>query len=195
MKKEFNQTKIIASGINDDFEKTRLEICTTTFERQRKTIDDLNKKAQFLLTFTTAILATLFFKIDYIKSITQNISNNSLPPFIKWGGCVSLIILAISLLLSLLCILLSIRLRKINDGHPKSMINSFFSPTNLFIKEKNNQELLKKISMYHAVAVDDNKRIIQSKSNWLKITHLSMIIALIALAILLSINTFCNITL
>jgi hypothetical protein len=178
-----NSTK----GFESDFEDARLRFCIAAFERQRSTVQDLEKKSQLLLSFSTAILATLFLKFEYLKLITIVLSTTTMPFYFILVGWISLAILGISCFLSLIFLLQSIRLRRFSDAHPDNMVDSLFSKDSELGSITNTSNLLKHIAIYYAVAIDDNKVTIQKKSKSLKLVQITTLVSLMTLLVLMCI--------
>jgi hypothetical protein len=172
---------------DNDISDARLNFCIAAFERQRTTVQELEKKSQIFLSFTTVILGAFLLKFEFLKSIIELLSKETIPFYISVIGWVSLAILAFSCFVSLIFLLQSIRLRQFKDGHPTNMIDTLFSPDSRLSSHINKNELLEYIALYYATAVDDNKMPIRKKSNSLKIVHITTIVSLMVLLMFLSV--------
>lgn len=188
--KENNHFFNDADVVND----ARLNFCKATFEGQLNSIQNLNKRSQILLSFLTAILVSFFLKFEYLEIIGGDYNSDTLIYYldvIRWGA---LVVLGVSCLLSLVYIFNSIKLRQLKNAHPDSMIDSLFSPESEKKYCLDSVEMKKYISMNYAVAVDDNKLVVEKKTSYIKKAHIATIICLLTLFIYICITVIVNTT-
>ena len=95
------------------FVKTRFDYCKALYELERKRHEEIEKKAQFYLSFITIFIGATFIKIDFLESLENLVSQPSIPSLIRVSMYVTMFTIGLSTITVLISILASIRVQKI----------------------------------------------------------------------------------
>jgi hypothetical protein len=176
------------------FEKARLEYCLDLFNREEERREQLEKKAQFYLSFITLILGALFFKAENLTLVSELLRNKNIPSPLITITYITIIILGLSILFSVLAILGVTRLWSNRCPFPEDIVFSLFSPESDFIDEENQENFIRATALNFAIALDFNKSINDRKSRWIMVSSYGIFFTVATLAILLSIIVYLSIT-
>lgn len=145
----------------------RFEYCKYVYDRQTEMIAAVERKAQFYFSFTTVFLGAALLNIDSLSKIRILLSP-ALASIYAAGVLLALFILfAASLALSLFCVLRSLHVRRFKSGYPSDLSHKVFLPGGEFLTSGGAGEFLRTGAMHYAVAVDENRFLIDLKAKWL----------------------------
>lgn len=180
----------MASQERAAFEKARLEYCMDVFNREEERREQLEKKAQFYLSFITLILGALFFKAENLALLKDLIGRETLPASLVSLTYVAIVLLGLSILFSVLAILGVTRLWSYRGPYPEDIIHSLFSPRSNFIEQEKQEDLLRATALNFAIALDYNKSINDRKSRWIMVSSYGVFFTVALLAIVLAIIVY-----
>jgi hypothetical protein len=172
------------------FERARLDYCLDVFNREEERREQLEKKAQFYLSFITLILGALFFKAENLALLEELTQNQVIAPLLVTLIYVTIVLLGLSILFSVLAILGVTRLWSYRGPYPEEFVFSLFSPESDFIDEQNQESLIRATALNFAIALDYNKSINDRKSRWIMLSSYSIFLTVAVLAVLLAILVF-----
>lgn len=164
------------------FEKARFEYCAALYESETKRQHNLEGKSRFYLSFVTLFLGAVFLNLGFLEDVRALISGASISPGLLVATYGALMVLAISLLISLLSILQSIRLRSYKSAYPADTTYSLFGPNSEYFENGDILSLLKANAMSYTIALEYNKSIDDKKARWVDIAAFNVLVAVIALA-------------
>jgi hypothetical protein len=168
--------------MKDSFEKARFEYCKEIFEREELRKENLEKKAQFYLSFVTLFLGAVFLKVEYLSDIRDIISQASQVTTII---LVSLILLGLSLLAAIITVLMSVRVRGYQAEYPEDFAEALHSVSKGYIEKMDEATLLNQTALSYAIAVEANRKINGKKAWWVKLSMYCIFVAVISLALLI----------
>lgn len=172
------------------FEVARLEYCQDVFNREEERRDQLEKKAQFYLSFITLILGALFFKAENLALLDELTRSQGIAPLLVTLIYITIILLGIAILFSVFAILGVTRLWSYRGPYPEDIVNSLFSPASDFIEGENQADFIRATALNFAIALDYNKSINDRKSRWIMVSSYSVFLTVAVLAVLLSILVY-----
>ena len=168
------------------FEKARFEYCAKLYEREAERKETLEKKSQFHLSVITLFLGAMFLKMDFLETLRELIVQKSIPTPLAWSTDLSIIALALSLLISLIAVLQSMRLQRFKNEYPADIISSLFAPNSKYLEDENEPSFLEATAMSYAIALEFNSKINDRKATWVKVSWFGVLVAAISLAVFLS---------
>jgi hypothetical protein len=172
------------------FEKARFEYCAKLYERETERKETLEKKSQFLLSVITLFLGAMFLKLDFLETLRELIVQKSISATLIWSIDLSVIALALSLLISLIAVLQSMRLQRFKNEYPANIVSSLFAPNSKYLEGENEPSFLRATAMSYAIALEFNSRINDRKAMWVKISWFGVLAAAISLAAFLSLFAY-----
>ena len=163
------------------FVKTRFDYCKALYELERKRHEELEKKAQFYLSFITIFIGATFIKIDFLESLESLVSQPDIPSFVRLSLYVIMCTIGLSTITVLVLILASIRVQKYRDPAFKD-IKTIFKES-----AKYNEEIvfIRDISGLYSIAVEENKAVNDRKARLVKLAAISVLFTIILLALLI----------
>ena len=170
------------------FEKARLEYCSKLYNREMQRKDLLEKKAQFYLSLLTLFTGALFFKLDFFQSLQKIISNHTVPQILVRVLYTSIPLVGISILVALIAILQSIKIKTYQDPSPKKVLDEWFRKPTLTYEDE--LYWLRDISLRYAVAWEANHKVNNKKARWINIASYSVIFSVIFVAVFLGISSY-----
>jgi hypothetical protein len=172
------------------FESARLEYCQDVFNREEERREQLEKKAQFYLSFITLILGALFFKAENLTLLNKVTQNEAIAPLWTSLIYITIVLLGLSILFSVMAILGVTRLWSYRGPYPEAFVFSLFSPESDFMDDENQESLIRATALNFALALDYNKRINDRKSRWIMISSYSVYLTVAVLAVLLALLVY-----
>ena len=172
------------------FEKARFEYCAKVYEREVKRKEVLEKKAQFLLSIVTLFLGAIFLKIGFLEIVQTLSSQKQLSILLTWFINLSVVALAVSLLISLIAVLQSMRLQKLKNEYPANIIFSLFAPNSKYLESEDEIGFFRATAMSYAIALEFNKRNNDRKALWIKIAWSAVLFAAMSLFVFLSLFAY-----
>lgn len=176
------------------FEKARLEYCLDVFNREEARREQLERKAQFYLSFITLILGALFFQAENLTLVAELIRKENVAPLLITITYITIIILGLSILFSVMAVLGVTRLWSYRGPYPEEFVFALFSPESDFIDEQNQEDFIRTSALNFAIALDFNKTINDRKSRWIMLSSYSIFLTVVMLAVLLAILVYLSIT-
>lgn len=176
------------------FEKARLEYCLDVFNREEARREQLERKAQFYLSFITLILGALFFQAENLTLVGELIGNENVAPLLTTITYITIIILGLSILFSVMAILGVTRLWSYRGPYPEEFVFALFSPESDFIDEQNQEDFVRASALNFAIALDFNKSINDHKSRWIMLSSYGIFLTVVMLAVLLAILVYLSLT-
>ena len=168
------------------FEQARLEHCIRLFSNENSRREVFEKTAQYYLTFITAFLAALFWKIDFLKTLSNLLSTRSAKAAIIWITRASLVLMLFSLFLALISVLECIRVRRYKREFPGNPAHRLFAPDSPYSGGGNEASFLKISALTYITAIEANFEITERKGLWIERTAVCMLIAVFSLFVLLT---------
>lgn len=175
------------------FEKARFEYCAKLYEREAERKETLEKKSQFLLSVITLFLGAMFLKMDFLKTLQELIVQKRIATPLIWSVDFSMIVLALSLLTSLIAVLQSMRLQRFKNEYPANIISSLFAPNSKYLEDNDEPNLFRATAMSYAIALEFNSKINDRKVMWVKVSWFGVLVAAFSLAVFLSLFSYISI--
>ena len=172
------------------FEKARFEYCAKLYEREAERKETLEKKAQFLLSVITLFLGAIFLKMDFLETLQELTVQKSISVPLIWSMNLPIIALALSLLISLIAVLQSMRLQSFKNEYPANIISSLFAPDTKYLENEDEPSFFRATAMSYAIALEFNKRNNDRKAVWVKVAWFGVLAAAISLAAFLSLFAY-----
>jgi hypothetical protein len=172
------------------FEKARFDYCVTIHEIEDKSRKNLESKSQFYLSFITLFLGAVFFNIEFLDKLGNLVVGKAISATLITGIYACAIILAVSLLVSLISILASAQLKSYKAVYPENVTQMLFGPNSDYIEKKDLTSLYRTISMNYTIALEYNKKINDRKATWAQVAALSVFASVMFTAILLALFTY-----
>lgn len=172
------------------FEKARFEYCAKLYEREAERKETLEKKAQFLLSIITLFLGAIFLKMGFLETLQELTVQKSLSVPLIWSMNLPIVALALSLLISLIAVLQSMRLQRLKNEYPANIISSLFAPDTKYLKSEDEPSFFRATAMSYAIALEFNKRNNDRKAVWVKVAWFGVLAAAISLAAFLSLFAY-----
>ena len=169
------------------FEKARLDYCSKLYNQEMQRKELLEKKAQFYLSLVTLFIGALFLKLDFLKSLQEIVSQQSIPQGLVWIVYASVSAVGFSILAALIAILQAIAIQQYQDPSPSQIVDELFSPDSPYQDEFS---LTEEAALMYAIALESNCEVNDKKARWVKIASYSAISAVCFLAILLSTSSY-----
>jgi glucan phosphoethanolaminetransferase (alkaline phosphatase superfamily) len=119
------------------FEKARFDYCVTIHKAEDKRRKNLESKSRFYLSFITLFLGAVFFNIEFLEKLRDLVAGKTVSATLITGIYACAIILAISLLVSLVSILASVQLKSYKAVYPEDVTQMLFGPNSDYIEKKN----------------------------------------------------------
>jgi hypothetical protein len=181
-----DETALAASKERAAFEKARLDYCQDVFNREEERREQLEKKAQFYLSFITLILGALFFKAENLTLLNVLIGSGGIAAPLITLTYATIILLGLSILFSVVAILGVTRLWSYRGPYPEDIVHSLFSPESNFIEEEKQEDFVRATALNFAIALDYNKSINDRKSRLIMVSSYGIFVTVALLAILLT---------
>lgn len=172
------------------FEKARFEYCFKLYEKEIEHSETLERRSQFFLSFITLILGALFLNLDFFEKVKNIVINGITSQFVIYTLYFSTIILALSLLVSILSILEFNRLRVYIRKYPENIITALFSPDSNYLPEKTEKGLFYATAMSYAIALEFNAKITDQRAKWVQVSSISTFFVALSLFVILGIVAF-----
>jgi hypothetical protein len=172
------------------FDKARFEYCAKLYERETERKETLEKKSHFLLSVVTLFLGAMFLKMDFLETLRELFAQKSISAPLIWSINLSIVVLALSLLASLIAVLESMRLQRFKNEYPANIVSSLFGPDSKYMEDENEPSFLRATAMSYAIALEFNSRINDIKAMWVKASWFGVLAAAISLAIFLSLFAY-----
>jgi hypothetical protein len=167
------------------FEKPRFQYCKELFERESQRKENLEKKAQSILSLATLLLGAIFFKLDFFMEIKKLLTEYNVSPFLVFLIYSSLLVLASVLWMMLFSLMKSMRLQVYKEEPPRLLISSVFSPDSDYMGKDGESSFFRATAMSYAIALEQNSEINDKKAVWVRYSWYCMIAAGASLGIFL----------
>jgi hypothetical protein len=171
------------------FEKARFDYCVSINETENKRREVLENRSRFYLSFITLFLGAIFFNIEFLEKLNNEMIGNSVSIALKVGICGCIVILACALFISLISILASVQIKPFKAVYPEHVTEMLFG-SDYYIAEESLRGLYQRLSMNYTLTLDHNKRINDRKAVWLKVAATGIYASVTSLFILLALFTY-----
>jgi hypothetical protein len=162
----------------DGFDKRRFEYCEKLFEREVDRKGLIEGKAKFYITFISLFYGALFIKIESLESILKSIDRYQ--SVLKIVAHISILALMLFLLISMICILQSMRIQKWKFGYPRDVLSSLFSPEHQDSGFVPGNRPLEKYALEYLIAMEYNYKINNKKSKWIETAGIFIFLAAVS---------------
>lgn len=151
-----------------NFEKARYLYCKELFE-QCVAMKEMNeKKVQFYFAFISVFIVALFSNFSDYKKFLAPLNNQT--KLCPWIFFLLVALLFLFIFFSLVSVLQSMRMHKWRGSFPPNTYSFLFSPSEHFLKEKTEQDLLEALAKQYTLAWEYNLSINMKKSKWAQIS-------------------------
>ena len=158
-----------------EFDRARYEYCKEMFERDRERKNNLENKAQIVLSLTTLLVAAIFLNVDVLGSLRKSFAIQSLPVQLT---IVSILLgLGVSLAATLYFVLRSIELQSYKSEHPKHLVTFLFAPDKPITMSQDPALFYQEAAERYAIALEINTAINDEKAKWVRYSWYSILSA------------------
>lgn len=173
------------------FEHARLDYCISAFQMQRDTANMLERRASFFLSLITILMGSVFLKLDVLKDLFSLPGKLGLAVWFIVAPAFLSLLFASALLVGLVALSISMRLRRSKNPHPDKIADALFAPNSKYLDHQDESTLLRKIALNYAIALENNAEINRKKKRWMDTAFACVLCAASAFCLLLIFVCLC----
>jgi hypothetical protein len=167
--------------------EARLDYCHALYSMEMKRKEVLETKVQFYLSLVTLFLGAILLKLEFLQFLQTALAQNKSMIWLNLIISLSTLALGLSVLTSLVCILMALRLQNYRNPSFIPLADKLFHPDSPY---KDKLILLRDVAAMYAFATEHNAEQNCQKTGWIKLTSTSVLSLIISLTILMGAVTF-----
>jgi hypothetical protein len=162
--------------------EARLNYCKSLYSMEMKRKENLENKAQFYLSLVTLFLGAFLLKFEFFTFLQTSISQNEGIAWLNIIILLSVLTLGLSALTALAAVMMALRLQNYKDQGFEPLFDTLFHPDSPY---QDKLLLQRDIAAMYALATEHNIKQNQQKTQWIKLTSISVMSLIMSLTILI----------
>jgi len=170
--------------------KARYEYCLLLYEREQTRRTALENKAQIHLSLISVFLGALLLQMDFLEEVRKLLTIHStqiIQVGLLYFGC---IVFSLSIILSLLGILFTIKTRAYTPEYPASPSLRLFNPESDYLVQYTEVGFYRSIAMSYTTALESDSHINNQKNSWLALASYALVSAVFSFALVIGIISY-----